>query len=99
MGLRVIFIACSAALAASGCASTDTQGLREQPSFHAGYGDGCLTVGEENKSFSTKRQRDEYLFENDRAYRAGWRSGYLDCDNQVPKLSTGGRVLGEEGEF
>ena len=28
--------------------------LRELPSFHVGYGDGCTTSNEEDKSFSTK---------------------------------------------
>ena len=85
----------------AGCAATseELQVLREEPGFAAGFGDGCTTGQEEEKSFSTKRVRDAYAFENDRAYRAGWRQGYIECKRPAPEMETGGRVLGNEERF
>ena len=88
------------ALSTLACASTaKLDELREMPSFQAGYGDGCATASEEDKSFSTRKQRDAYLFENDEAYRAGWRHGYLECQSKIPEPKDGGRILGEENEY
>ena len=89
----------SAAVCAGACATEETLGLREDPAFAAGFGDGCVTASEEEKSFSTKRARDAYEFENNRAYRAGWRQGYFQCQNPVEENDTGGRILGNEPGF
>lgn len=102
--LRPFFIRCApAALTAgllAGCASTaDLAALREAPGFSAGYGDGCSTATEEDKSFSTRQTRDAYSFDNDEAYRAGWRQGYLECSNTTPEAKDGGRILGERNEY
>ena len=80
--------------------SPDAALLAEEPSYQAGYGDGCATGVEEDKSFSRKRLRDEYLFENDRAYRAGWRQGFLSCGerNRGDDID-GGLILGQENEY
>lgn len=86
-------------VAAGGCASDETLSLTEQPGYQAGYGDGCVTATEQDKSFSTKRVRDEYLFANDRAYRAGWRQGYLQCGGRASPPNDGGRILGQENEY
>jgi len=84
----------------TGCASAQHAAqLREAPGFQAGYGDGCLTASEEDKSFSTKKSRDAYAFDNDEAYRAGWRQGYLECSTRHPDLKDGGRILGEANEY
>jgi hypothetical protein len=95
--LRPLIAVCLASFAVS-CASDEGMRLSEEPSFQAGYGDGCVTANEQDKSFSTKRARDEYLFESDRAYRAGWRQGYLQCGGERHDESDGGLILGEEGE-
>jgi hypothetical protein len=95
---RIIPVAIAAAIA--GCAlSPEDQALRELPSFHVGYGDGCTTSNEEDKSFSTKFERDAYAFDNDQAYRAGWRQGYLECSNRTQDVSDGGLILGDRNEF
>lgn len=95
---RMIALAALAGLA--GCAATsDHLALRDQPGFHQGYGDGCQTSNEEDKSFSTKSVRDAYAFDNDNAYRAGWRQGYLQCNTRTPDVSDGGRILGERNEY
>ncbi len=85
--------------AAAGCASGGKTDYSELPSYHIGYGDGCATSNEEDKSFSTKTERDKYAFENDEAYRAGWRQGWLQCNNRTPDAIDGGRILGERNEY
>lgn len=90
----------AAAVLTAGCATgPDGEALRESPSFQVGYGDGCLTSSEEDKSFSTDSARDAYAFENDPAYRAGWRQGYFECSSRVPDAKDGGRILGERNEY
>lgn len=103
-GLRSVtparqLIAIFAATLAASCASDDSLKLADEPAFQAGYGDGCATSSEEDKSFSTKRQRDDYMFENDRAYRAGWRQGYLQCGGREEQTNDGGLLLGQENEY
>lgn len=89
-----------AGIGAASCASSaDMAALREAPGYAAGYGDGCTTATEEDKSFSTKQERDAYAFKNDEAYRAGWRQGYLECSTQSPEAKDGGRILGERNEY
>ena len=74
--------------------------LSDEPSFQAGYGDGCATGVEEDKSFSRKKVRDSYLFDNDRAYRAGWRQGFLSCSQRNLENETdGGLILGQDNEY
>ncbi len=90
----------SAIGAAAGCSTGQLAQLREQPSFHEGFVDGCATSNEEDKSFSTKNQRNKYAFENDEAYRAGWRQGWLECgEARTPDAIDGGRILGERNEY
>ena len=98
--MRLRGAALAGVLAAAGCASSaDLQELREAPGFQAGYVDGCETASEQEKSFSTRQARDDYAFENDEAYRAGWRRGYMECGDIIPEPKDGGRILGEGGEY
>lgn len=91
-------ISCAAgALFFAACAGDS--GLSEEPGYIAGYGDGCATAHEQEKSFSTKRVRDADLFENDRAYRSGWRQGWQQCQSPYRKADDGGRILGDEEDF
>ena len=97
---RTLPLLAIAAVTLTGCAtSADIEALREYPGFQAGYSDGCLTSTEEDKSFSTDKARDTYAFEEDEAYRAGWRQGYLECTSRVPNQNNGGRVLGERDQY
>lgn len=91
------FLSAAGALFLSACAGDS--GLSEEPGYVAGYGDGCATAHEEEKSFSTKRVRDADLFENDKAYRSGWRQGWQQCQSPYRKADDGGRVLGDEDNF
>ena len=87
-GLLRAALALGAATVA-GCATGDElYQLQEDPAY----------AGEEIKSFSSKKVRDAYQFENSRGYRAGWRQGYLQCKQQHDP-SDGGRVLGDEPGF
>lgn len=92
-------ITVSLLIAIAGCASGDALALAEEPTFQAGYGDGCVTASEDDKSFSTTRVRDDYLFDADRAYRAGWRQGYIQCGGNASASSDGGRILGQQNEY
>ncbi|MEL7488240.1 MAG: hypothetical protein AAGJ87_13600 [Pseudomonadota bacterium] len=95
--IMILFVFAGLAACAS---SQETALLTEEPSYQAGYGDGCATGVEEDKSFSTKRTRDNYLFDNDRAYRAGWRQGYLSCGQRTRRDETdGGLILGQGNEY
>ena len=49
------------------------------PFFQAGVTDGCRTAESRNASFSTEVYKDEQLFGAEESYRAGWRSGYAQC--------------------
>lgn len=93
------FFVLSASLLASACASGETTLLSEDPEYARAFGDGCATALEESKSFSTKRVADDEGFENSRAYRAGWRQGYLQCKSNDYDRNDGGRVLGNENDF
>lgn len=81
------------------CATAETDDgrpLSEEPSYIAGFGDGCATATEAEKSFSTKRVRDNEAYDSDRAYQAGWRAGLLQCERDFDDTtSVGGRILGE----
>jgi len=100
--VAVSLLALTGALVLNGCTTSDElAALSEQPSYYAGFGDGCQTSSEADKSFSTKRIRDDFAFKDDRAYRAGWRSGLLQCDyerNDDPTRS-GGLLLGKDQNF
>ncbi len=91
-------IAAAATLAALAACATDS-GLSEEPGFVAGFGDGCATAQEEDKSFSTARHRDGDAFDSDKAYRAGWRQGWQQCKDPTGRPSDGGLVLGDEDRF
>jgi hypothetical protein len=43
--------------------------------------------------------KDDYQFDNDRAYRSGWRQGYQQCQTPYRKTDDGGRILGDEERF
>lgn len=95
----MIRTAFAAAVLAGLAACAADPGLSEEPSFIVGYGDGCATAQEQDKSFSTKRYRDAEAFESDRAYRSGWRQGWQQCKDPSGRASDGGLILGDEDGF
>ncbi|MEL6111243.1 MAG: hypothetical protein AAFR20_00425 [Pseudomonadota bacterium] len=88
------------ALVLTGCATADVSTLQEEPGYVAGFSDGCQTVNESDKSFSTRRVRDDFAFDEDKAYRAGWRAGLQQCRRDYDDYTTrDGTILGEDQNF
>lgn len=101
ISIKILALALIGGILAS-CTTVQGEGvlLSDEPSYQAGYGDGCATSIEEDKSFSRKKVRDAYLFDNDRAYRAGWRQGFLSCGQRNLQNETdGGLILGQDNEY
>lgn len=96
-GFVKIALAAALCVGPAACAS-DPNRYQDEPGYQAGYGDGCVTATEEDKSFSTRTARDAGAFETDPAYRAGWRQGYAQCGRQR-SANDGGRILGERDDF
>lgn len=98
--LVTILTGTAALIVITGCATTDLTALQQEPGYVAGFSDGCATATEAEKSFSTKRVRDDNAFAEDRAYQAGWRSGLLQCNHRYDdETSRDGRILGEDQNF
>ncbi len=96
---KITAFVCSIALL-GGCITIDGSEYANEPGYIAGYGDGCASAKEAEKSFSTKRVRDETAFAEDKAYQVGWRAGLLQCDYRFDdETSNGGRILGEDQNF
>jgi hypothetical protein len=72
-------------LALSGCASPADRAMRNSPDFKAGYSDGCASAGNEG---ANKRAddliRDEAAYRSNRAYHAGWGTGFNACRSYQP---------------
>ncbi len=84
----------------SACVSNAGSEYVNEPGYIAGFSDGCATAREAEKSFSTKRVRNDNAFSEDKAYQVGWRAGLLQCDfRNDDKTSIGGRILGEDQNF
>ena len=60
--------------------SKATRALRASPDYKAGYADGCSSAGGPGANPREDSQvRDDQAFATNRAYRAGWRSGFGAC--------------------
>ena len=54
--------------------------LEKSPNYKQGYSDGCATVSSHSANYREQTDfRDRALFRTDKAYRAGWSSGYTAC--------------------
>jgi hypothetical protein len=69
-------------LALAGCASPMDPELRQSPNYSLGYNDGCQTGNGRITGFKSTVQRNEDLYEDDRAYEGGWREGYSACGGE-----------------
>ncbi|MEQ8747000.1 hypothetical protein [Pyruvatibacter sp.] len=76
---RSIILGAAIGLLAAGCAHEADRDLSHLPGFTAGYTDGCRTAHNRERGFATKVLRDEDMFAQDAAYRAGWRDGSMTC--------------------
>ena len=70
-----------ALLPLSACASWGD--AADGPFYQPGIADGCRTAEARNASFSTEVFKDEALFDAEESYRAGWRTGYAQCQPMI----------------
>lgn len=66
-----------AALAA-GCGMGKSE-YADEPNYKAGYSDGCWTATSQVPGDPSTITRNEEAWKGDKAYNAGWRSGYSAC--------------------
>lgn len=61
--------------------SKQERALRKSPDYQAGYQDGCNSAWspDANKRHDDTIVRDDQLYKNNKAYRAGWNSGLNAC--------------------
>lgn len=77
-------------LSLAGCESAADRALRNSPDFKTGYSDGCASAGSRGANpRETGIVRDEAAFRANRAYRAGWGTGFNTCrTDQAPSGPT-----------
>ena len=51
----------------------------DDPNYKAGYSDGCWTATSQVPGDPSTITRNEEAWKGDKAYNAGWRSGYSAC--------------------
>ena len=72
-------------LALLGCASRADRAMRNSPDFKAGYSDGCATASAQGANVRTDGLvRDEAAYRSNRAYHAGWGTGFNACRSYQP---------------
>jgi hypothetical protein len=70
----------AASLVAFALAACGTTQYDEDPLYDAGFSDGCATGTARSPGTPvTKPVRDQSLWDQSDAYRAGWKSGYGAC--------------------
>lgn len=57
--------------------------LRKNPSFRAGYDDGCAAASTLGANPREAPYRDEESYRNDQGYRMGWGNGFATCRNEI----------------
>ena len=78
------------------CATEIDPELQKEPTFHLGYGDGCATANKGVSDFKDAVKRNDDLYDQDEAYKAGWNDGYSACGG---KTSTDKDVFGSEDRW
>jgi hypothetical protein len=69
----------------AGCESAADRALRNSPDFKAGYSDGCASAGTRGANpRDTSLARDEAAYRANKAYRAGWGTGFNACRSYQP---------------
>ena len=67
-------------LAASGMTACGTSKFESDPDYDTGFSDGCSTSSARTPGGPpAKAVRDEPLWKESQAYRAGWKAGYSSC--------------------
>ena len=68
-----------------GCESAADRALRNSPDFKAGYSDGCSSAGTRGANpREDSVVRDEEAYRSNKAYRAGWGTGFNGCGASQP---------------
>lgn len=69
----------------SACENASDRALRNSPDFKAGYSDGCASAGTQGANMrDTSTARDEDAYQNNKAYHAGWGTGFNACRGYQP---------------
>lgn len=74
--LAVIVLLGAVALGACTSKGRDTS----DPSYRAGYADGCATASSSGAGVPRRIYRDDLAYEVNPAYRRGWRAGSNECN-------------------
>lgn|GEM_PF-3187349 len=72
-----------AALFVWSCGTDIDPALQKEPSFHLGYGDGCTTANKGVSDFKNSVKRNDDLYDQDKAYKAGWNNGFASCGGKT----------------
>ncbi|MDZ4739006.1 MAG: hypothetical protein SGJ03_03775 [Alphaproteobacteria bacterium] len=95
MQAKLIVAVSLTAMSLAGCG---TSKYAEDPLYDAGFSDGCSTGTSRTPGVpQMKPVRDDKIWEDSDAYKAGWRSGYGSCspggrgDNTSSDRDVGGR--------
>jgi len=77
MRLKTVVAAAFLALALAACG---TSKYDDDPLYDAGFGDGCATgTARSSGTPASKAVRDDDMWKESDAYRAGWKQGYAAC--------------------
>lgn len=77
--IKAIGLGVVVAVTLAACAYEDDRDLQRLPAYQAGYSDGCRTAQDRERGFATKVRRNDEVFGQNSAYRAGWREGSMIC--------------------
>ncbi|HEY5347357.1 MAG TPA: hypothetical protein VIJ72_04120 [Rhizomicrobium sp.] len=100
--LRPLAVFAAALLLLGGCGIFESRAdLAQQktPNYKAGYSDGCASANAQGTDMRRGDQiRDDTLFASDKAYRAGWHTGFAACRSSqspaptsLPDIKPGGQ--------
>ena len=76
---RAVVYAMPLLLCATGCAVFGSTALQKDPSFRAGYQDGCAAATDQGSDLRDRPVEDKGLYASDDKYREGWSSGFQTC--------------------
>ncbi|HEX3665689.1 MAG TPA: hypothetical protein VHU23_10705 [Rhizomicrobium sp.] len=75
---RALIASIIPALMLAACAGGDPA-LRKNPSFQAGYEDGCEAATDQGADLRDRTIGDKQLLKSDKAYKAGYNNGLQMC--------------------
>lgn len=80
----VFGLLCAVSLALGGCGSMLGNEYANDPSYSTGYTDGCGSGTSYVPGDASTLRRDSDLWASQKAYRAGWKSGFNACKVGAP---------------